>query len=162
MDNIKLLRNRKKAILQSPVTPVLFQNEGPYRCHNNSCSSPFNSWVKNSIIEGQYLRAKSVNIFTFQTKMKFKRSRSKSLGKSEDEGFDSPSTPTTSPVTPQNSLTDEISKLAPLANGEDLNEEEKHEKEATKEEPVPEITVRLPFIFHHKQAEVICSLIRLL
>ena len=94
--------------------------------------------------------------------MKFKRSRSKSLGKSEDEGFDSPSTPTTSPVTPQNSLTDEISKLAPLANGEDLNEEEKHEKEATKEEPVPEISVRLSFIFHHKQAEVICILIRLL
>ena len=80
--------------------------------------------------------------------MKFKRSRSKSLGKSEDEGFESPSSPcTTSPVTPLNSLTDIVPK-APLANGEDLEEEEKHEKEATKENPSQELTVSV--ISHHQ------------
>ena len=70
--------------------------------------------------------------------MKFKRSRSKSLGKSEDEGFESPSSPTL--ATPLNSLTDIVPK-APLANGEDLEEEEKHEIEATKEQPAKELTV---------------------
>ena len=72
--------------------------------------------------------------------MKFKRSRSKSLGKSEDEGFESPSSPISNPVTPLNSLTDIVPK-APLANGEDLEEEEKHEIEATKEQPAKELTV---------------------
>ena len=84
--------------------------------------------------------------------MKFKRSRSKSFGKSEDEGFESPSSPT-SPVTPQNSITngEPPKKSAPLADAEDLEQEEKHEKEATKEEPVQELSVSLDFIFHDKQ-----------
>ena len=102
----------------------------------------------NICIEGQSLLFIYLYLTTFQTKMKFKRSRSKSLGKSEDEGFESPSSPCTiSPVTPLNSLTDIVPK-APLANGEDLEEEEKHEKEATKENPSQELTVSI--ISHHQ------------
>ena len=102
----------------------------------------------NICIEGQSLLFIYLYLATFQTKMKFKRSRSKSLGKSEDEGFESPSSPCTiSPVTPLNSLTDIVPK-APLANGEDLEEEEKHEKEATKENPSQELTVSV--ISHHQ------------
>lgn len=46
------VRKRKKGLIESPlaaVTPVIGENEGPYRCHNNSCSSPRHStqsWAK--------------------------------------------------------------------------------------------------------------------
>ena len=151
------VRKRKKGLIQSPataVTPVIgILNEGPYRCHNNSCSSPRHStqsWAKvcKKAIFALKVKVYYLYLTTFQTKMKFKRSRSKSLGKSEDEGFESPSSPCTiSPVTPLNSLTDIVPK-APLANGEDLEEEEKHEKEATKENPSQELTVSI--ISHHQ------------
>lgn len=62
------VRKRKKGLIESPlaaVTPVIGENEGPYRCHNNSCSSPRHStqsWAKvcvkydsNICIEGQSL-----------------------------------------------------------------------------------------------------------
>ena len=55
------VRKRKKGLIESPlaaVTPVIGENEGPYRCHNNSCSSPHHStqsWAKVCKIRQQYL-----------------------------------------------------------------------------------------------------------
>ena len=77
--------------------------------------------------------------------MKFKRSRSKSLGKSEDEGFESPNSPPLSPVDHQPESFPEPQK-APLANEEDLDSVEKYETEVTKEkdgEAKKELSVKI-------------------
>ncbi len=56
--------------------------------------------------------------------------------KSDDEGFESPTTP----ITPNGV---DYPKLAPLANQEDLEEEEKHEIEVTKEAKSNGVPVQL-------------------
>lgn len=80
---------------------------------------------------------KSSKVAYFQSVIK--RKRFKSLGgsgaKSEDEGFESPSSPTENgaiPTIPTQNF--EPERKAPLAGQEDLEETEKHEAEGTKEE----------------------------
>lgn len=64
-----------------------------------------------------------------------KRRRVKSqASKSDDEGFESPTSPNAaSSVLLSNGELESAKKVAPLANQEDLEEEEKHEREITKE-----------------------------
>ena len=108
-------------LYRRPTKRKLLWPKGHTASFGTSRSVSENTPVCKKIYEGAFFS---------QSKMKRKRIKSKS----DDEGFESP----TSPIYESNGL-----KMAPLANQEDLDEAEKHEVEGTKEQKSPVLSVNI-------------------